>query len=81
MAENCQKTCWKKMSNTEFVSEIMEFSNHGALIQCFVITALEKYSDLVLQDKSDWGNSFIDKKAWQGCAREILEKLKAKYSG
>lgn len=63
-------------TNVEFVTELMEFSRHGALSQIFVITAIQKYAEACSERRiSD--NSFIDPDAWQGVAREIRDKMAA----
>jgi len=65
-------------TNVEFVTELMEFSNFGALAQLFVIDALDKWSARIKDaDLSDWGDdSFIHPDAWKGVAAEINQKLK-----
>ena len=48
-------------TNVEFVTELMEFSAHGALIQAFVMQALD--------------TPMVSGHAWHGCAVEIQQKL------
>jgi hypothetical protein len=45
------------------------------LRKAFVLTAIESYSRNVIADTSDWGNSFINKDAWQAIAQENLTLL------
>ena len=70
----------KRKTNEQFVKSIMTFSRRGALIQPFVITALEKYSRMVVESHSKGELQggvfgFINADAWADCGREILEKL------
>jgi len=70
----------KRKTNEQVVKSIMTFSRRGALIQAFVMTALEKYSRMVVEahQKGELrGGAFglIDADAWADCGREILEKL------
>lgn len=48
-------------TNVEFVTELMEFSAHGALIQAFVMQALD--------------TPMVSGHAWHGCAVEVRDKL------
>jgi hypothetical protein len=61
-------------TNVEFVVELMEFSEQGALMQMFVMTALEKYAQAALQERLP-EDFFIHPDAWQRCATEVLEKV------
>lgn len=71
-------------NNTEFVTELMDFSRHGALMQAFVMEALEKWSRVVLDNqeqlRDDMKNSLVDAGAWIGCAEEIQQKLETRYA-
>ena len=65
-----------RSTNVEFVTELMDYSNNGPIMQAYVLEALRLYSDSViaLQDEmSDDG--FISKKLWVSCATEVLRKL------
>ena len=70
----------KRKTNEQVVKSIMAFSRRGALIQPFVITALEKYSRMVVEahqkgELRGGAFGFIDADAWADCGQEILEKL------
>lgn len=76
----------KRKTNEEFVRDLMMFSRRGALIQPFVLQALQAFSTLVIEEHKSGeltekmkGNSFISADAWADCAREILEKMDAQY--
>lgn len=68
----------RPMTNIEKVTHIMNFSNYGALAQCFVMDALHKWSDLVRKaNPNDISNGLISGEAWIGVANEIYERLNA----
>ncbi len=62
-------------TNVELITHIMEYSKHGGLMQGFIIDALTKYSqhlinneDKVIEQMKD---SFVSGEAWVGCAKEL----------
>ena len=70
----------KRKTNEQVVKSIMTLSRRGALIQPFVMAALEKYSKMVVgaHQKGELRGGafgFIDADAWADCGQEILEKL------
>lgn len=75
----------KQKTNVQIVKDIMEYSNHGALVQMFVIDALTKWSKMVADKpieelREQFGeNAFISADAWQGVAKEVQAKLNAAY--
>ena len=63
-------------TNVEFVTELMEFSAHGALIQAFVMQALEQYARRVAEtDPQALDTPMVSGHAWHGCAVEVRDKL------
>ena len=63
-------------TNVEFVTELMEFSAHGALIQAFVMQALEQYAQRVAaMDPEALDTPMVSGHAWHGCAVEVRDKL------
>jgi hypothetical protein len=66
-------------TNTEFVTHLMEFSDHGALMQLAVIDALDKWSDRVIKHEEELmkqlEGSMIHGPAWIETAREMRKKL------
>lgn len=64
----------KQPTNIDFVTDLMSFSNYGALAQVFVIEAIAEYADLCAAERLPDG-SFISPDAWQGVAKEIQQKL------
>lgn len=66
----------KRLTNVELVTEIMEYSERGALIQAFVIEALCNYSERVkAAGPSKFDNMLMSGEAWVGCAEEVLTKI------
>lgn len=61
-------------NNLQIVREIMTYSEHGALIQAFVIEALSSYSEMILNANMP-EDGIVSPEAWKGCAKEVLEKL------
>jgi len=62
-------------SNIEFLTRVMDFSKYGALMQAFVIEAVNRYAE-EMKDAEIPENHFISPKAWKGCAKEFLEEFK-----
>lgn len=70
------------MTNTEFVNKLMERSKHGALMQLFILTAIEKYAEQVkLATEDKWSSNLIDFGAWQSCAAESLKEVNEHLGG
>lgn len=73
----------KRMTNTQKVREIMEFSKYGALAQMFIIDAISTAANKVAETtpdqykKEDWG--FVSVEAWIGVAKEIKGKLEEHF--
>lgn len=70
-------------TNTEFVRRMMEYSQYGALAQCFILDAIDKWANKIgnmpkEQFEKEWGQTanMIHPDAWQGVAREIATKLR-----
>ena len=70
----------KRKTNVQFVKSIMEFSQHGALAQMFVIEAITKYAKACAEAKpEDMDSGFISGAAWQAVAKEIQGKIAEQY--
>jgi hypothetical protein len=71
-------------TNVEFVTELMECSRHGTLMQAFVMEALEKWSQTVInhreQLEKDMENGPVHARSWIGCAEEIKTKMEERYA-
>ena len=76
----------KHMTNVEFVTWLMEYSKYGALVQLFILDAIERraadIADLDVADLAEvFGeNSFVNPVAWHGVATEINDKFKARQT-
>lgn len=70
-----------RKSNVEIITDLMEFSNFGALAQVFVMDALSKQAHHVVnatpEELAEMGGGIIPPDVWQGVAKEISEKLEA----
>lgn len=71
----------KHNSNVEMVIRIMEQSEAGPLMQAFVIDALWKQVDRVIEyydehpEELENNNLLISGMAWQGCALALQKEL------
>ena len=72
----------KHESNTELVTRLMEFSSYGGMSQLVIMTAIEKYTDLILKmglegtKEAFEGNDMINGEAWYKTAKAISDELK-----
>lgn len=70
----------KRLTNEQFVKQIMNFSNFGALSQMFVIDALMQHSKAVAAaDPKMFDSALLNGEAWVGVAKEIQQKLEEQY--
>lgn len=71
----------ERETNIQFVTRIMDFSDNGALMQCFVIEAIASYSrNMKDADLSSMKGGFICPDAWRRCSIEILNELENRKS-
>lgn len=71
-----------RTTNVEFVTELMEFSNNGPLIQVFVLQALDVYAKTVIERQDELSdNGLISRKVWVACAEEVRTKIKEREIG
>jgi hypothetical protein len=77
-----------RKDNEEFMMDLMRFSKHGALAQGFIFQAIYEYAKQVKDadpklfepEKSEGIVLCIHGPAWQGVAKEIFEKLDARFN-
>lgn len=70
----------KPQTNVEIVTHLMEYSRNGALIQAFVITALEKYASQVVEaGPENFDSGLLSGEAWVRCAQETLGTIERYY--
>lgn len=71
------------MTNVEFVTKLMEFSQFGPLAQLFVLDALDKWSQKIIDNEATvlatMKDGFIAGEAWVGVAKEINKKIKERH--
>ncbi len=76
----------KPLDNEEFIVECMNYSKYGGLIQAFIIETLRQHSKLIAETplkemiKSFGEDPFISAEVWQGCAKELLTKIEARFN-
>lgn len=78
MYEEDQSEVPHRLTNVEFITNLMEFSKYGGLALIFVIDALDKHAHAVANVSPEVFEKmahFINPQAWQGVAREIAEKI------
>jgi len=81
--EHCQRVIdrWNKAqevpgevnyeTNTEMLTRLMDRSRNGALMQAFVLTAIQKYSAQCIEvGAATFDSGFMDGRAWIRCAEE-----------
>jgi len=69
-------------TNTEFVTELMEFSPYGGLVQAFIIQGIQDYAKRVLANPiptEGRSKQFINPDAWEGIAKDITAKIDAYF--
>jgi len=82
----------KDMTNTEFLSHIMDHgSKHGALVQMVIMDCLQKgldnyinNKDAILEqaeaDRKAGRFSFVNMEAWVACCEETKQRIEEKYN-
>lgn len=74
----------KVQTNVQFVVDMMEHSAHGALVQAFVLEAIDRYAKQVMSDQDklrvQMKNHLVHPEAWIGCAKEVNAKCLAHYA-
>ena len=70
-----------KQNNIEFITHLMNFGcPTGALIQPYVVAALEDYSERVIAAKApETEDGFVSEAAWRRTAEHVKEQLDARY--
>ena len=67
----------RRRTNIEFLQDLCNFSDHGALAQCFILQAIQIYAEKVARSTPDQypATSIVHPEAWIGVAREIASKF------
>ena len=70
----------RRKTNTEFVSDIMNFCPYGALAQVIVIQAVDQYCQQMAEAPvAELNHPLIDGAAYKACAEWILAQYKQHY--
>ena len=68
-----------KQTNVEFVTEVMEYSKYGPLMQAFVIDCMLKWSSHIITNETEvllqMKNGLVHAESWIGCAKELKQKI------
>jgi hypothetical protein len=72
----------KRLTNVQLFKQLMEISQYGAMAQMVIIHAVRSYVATVseLDGKPVGWSDFIVWESWQGCCRELKEKMDSFYS-
>lgn len=62
----------KRKTNVQMLTDLMEFSESGALMQAFIVNAIESYAKQTLKAGPWPENGVLSQEAWRECAREAL---------
>lgn len=68
----------KHKTNIQLVTDLMTHSEHGVLMQAFIIEAIANYAERVKDAASNpaWASgSFISAESWGKCATEALDAI------
>lgn len=68
-------------TNVEFITELMEFSRFGAMVQPFVIEALRHRVEEIANypHPEHFSNELFDGAYWQAIAKDVSRQLSEKY--
>ena len=69
-----------KRTNIEFIVDLMDFSSKGPIMQAFVITALQKYAEMVIEHPI-LDSAFLSSMPWTRCAEEVKAKIAVRLAG
>lgn len=67
----------KRKTNTQVITDLMEYSHNGAMMQAFIIEACDRYARQIIEsDGSSWpAHHFVSFDLWKSCATELHDKL------
>ena len=65
-----------RKTNTEALTDLMEFARSGPLMQAFVLHAISHYAEkCAAQDPATFDNPFMSGRAWHACAIEARDHI------
>jgi hypothetical protein len=68
----------EKLSNLDRLHHMMNFSEHGAMAQLFIMEAIRYYSEINMQveiDENEVDNRIIPKRLWRDVAIDINRQI------
>jgi len=66
----------KPQTNVQVVKRLMEYSNHGAIMQPFVLEAIRRYAEqCIAAGPAHFDSPMLHGAAWVGCAKEARAAL------
>jgi len=69
-------------TNTEVVVDLMTYSPYGSLSQIMILEAIRHYVEMVAKspmDENSKAATIINPAAWNGCAKNIQERMEVYY--
>ena len=69
----------KRKTNQQVVMNMMNYSAAGGLKEAFILQAIERYAQEIVNSEPWSENSLISFAAWQTCANEVIATLKEHY--
>lgn len=74
----------KKLTNTQFVKQLMDFSSKGVMMQLVVLEALRQYPTHILENREEFTKSmkggFISPEAWIATCEELQRDLNEHFA-
>lgn len=69
-------------TNVEMVTGLMDYSRNGALMQAFVLTAIDRYAQQCIAAGAETFDSpMLHGAAWVNCAQEAAEAVRLHRDG
>lgn len=70
-----------RTTNVEFLTDLMEYSAYGPLVQAFVLQGLQQYAKQVAASTPEaLDTPMVSGHAWHGIAVEVRDKLAARFA-
>ncbi|KFJ12665.1 hypothetical protein DR66_3856 [Delftia acidovorans] len=71
----------QQQTNVEFLTELMEYSKFGPMVQGFVIHCLHMTAKEIAEhpDPEKFGSALFDGQLWQDIAKDVLRQMDERY--
>ncbi|MXN30139.1 MULTISPECIES: hypothetical protein [Delftia] len=71
----------QQLTNVEFITELMEFSRYGPMVQAFVVHCLHTTAREIAEhpDPEKFGSALFDGQLWQDIAKDVLRQMDERY--